>query len=169
MAPETCRETGHRGRCAAQAPGDLAMCTSGNQPGGHGQQQLGTLQVVRAGKGLQGEAASAGGTEEAGNTSSGVGLSTVGAASGAAVALRRAMVRALGPGAMRGSKTVDSPAFHRLARNTHAGVRRARAVPESEGSVYGVSDRFRNRPDRMRTHSHGQVTAGAQQLTHHLG
>ena len=34
VAPDACREARHRGRRTTQAPGDLAMRTTGNQTGG---------------------------------------------------------------------------------------------------------------------------------------
>ena len=151
MATDTSCEAGHRRGIATQRPRDLSMCTPRHQACGDRQQQLGTFQVVGTGEGPQGETASAGGANETGIPSLRVGLRTIGAVSGAAVSLLGVMVQALGPGAMRRSESVDSSAFHRLARNAHIGRGRARAIPIRAAAVYGDSAGSQDRSDRMRT------------------
>lgn len=157
MASDARRKTGHCRRCAAQAPCDLAMRTSGHQTCGDGQQQFGTFHVVRTGEGLQGERASAAAAAKARNASPRIDISTVRPFSGTAVSLCRAVLRALRPRAERRSETVDSPAFHRLAGNAHAAGVRARAVPLAGEPIHGDSERVRDRSDRMRTLSAGHT------------
>jgi len=169
MATDTSCKAGHRRRIAIHRPRDLTMRTPRHQAGGHRQQQLGTFHVVGTGEGPQREAASAGGTNETGNTSLRVSFPAVGPVSVAAVSLLRVVVRALAPGAMRRSKTVDSPAFYRLARNAHIGGGRARAIPMRAAAVYGTL-----RDQHIEVASCGRfvrtdLAAGGQQPAHHAG
>ena len=156
VAPDTRRETGHRRRRAAQGPGNLAVRTAGDQAGGDGQQQLRSFHVVGAGEGLQREAASAGGAAKARNTTPRVDKSTERPFACAAISLQGTMVGTLRPRAVRWSKSVDSSAFHRPARDTHAGTGRAMVMPPRTNTDSGDSGRLRDRGDRMRTLVTGQ-------------